>query len=176
MGDAGGPGPSGPERKDGRKWGTLTLSSRRRSRRPSRAAAPQSQDSFSVSPSLLPCFYQAFPLGDTVSGHQSTSPLARCPARTLPFFVRMFLYQCAWVCRDSGLSCCGIFISLPGSAFPPLCLTKPVHCFLFITQDSQGGGESSPGEVVGRQGPSLGMDEIMSALFFNFLKNKQCLI
>lgn len=121
-------------------------------------------------------FLSGFPSG----GHGVWAPehftLGTVPSTHSPLFVRMFLYQCAWVCRDSGLSCCGIFISLPGSAFPPLCLTKPVHCFLFIVQDSQGGGEPSPGEAVGRQGPSLGMDEIMSALFFNFLKNKRYLI
>jgi hypothetical protein len=59
----------------------------------------------------------------------------------------------------------------PGSAFPPLCLTKPVLCFLVITKPGEE-GEHSPGEA----GAGLGVDEIMLALFFNFLKNKWYLI
>lgn len=87
-----------------------------------------------------------------------------------PLLYKCF-YMCAWACHNTGQSCCGIFIS-PGSALLPLCLTKPVHCFLIITRDSQGrkGAQSWGGGWEARAG--LGMDEIMLALFFNFLKNK----
>lgn len=84
-------------------------------------------------------FLSGFPRG----GHRSLGTRALHPwhwAQLAPFllFIQMFLYPRAGVCRDSGLSCCGILISLLESVSPPLCLTKPVHCFLFITQDSQG--------------------------------------
>ena len=101
-----------------------------------------------ISPLPFPaCFFfnQAFSLGDIGLWAPCAPPVALCPAR--PPFIRMFLYPCAWGCGDARLSCCGIFISLPRSASPPLYLTKRVHCFLFITPDSQGRSEPSPGEV-----------------------------
>lgn len=68
------------------------------------------------------------------------------------------------------------FISFPGFAFPPLCLTKPVHCFLVIMRDSQGRRRTQPWGGGWEAGVGLGLDEIMLALFFNFLKNKWYLI
>ena len=119
-------------------------------------------------PASLFFFNQAFSLGDIGLWAPCIPPVALCPAR--PPFIQMFLYLCAWGCGDARLSCCGIFIPLPRSVSPPLYLTKRVHCFLFITQDSQGRSEPNPGEVGGRQGAGLGMGEIVLALFFNFLK------
>lgn len=162
--DARGPGPTGPERGNtewGNNWGYPDLRAGGAPKLSSPCLQPSSQDfslNVSVPFSCFLFFYQAFPRGTWVSGHQSTSPLALCPAYPQPLFIRMFLYQCAWVCRDAGLSCCGIFISLPGSAFPPLCLTKPVPCFLFITQESQGRRGAQPwgGRRQGGRGQAWG--------------------
>lgn len=50
---------------------------------------------------------------------------------------------------------------------------KASSLFSLLHRTARDGREPSPGEVAeGR----LGMDEIMSPLFFNFLKNKQYLI
>lgn len=65
-----------------------------------------------------------------------------------PPFIQMFLYVRAWACHDTGQSCCGISVPLPGSALPPLCLTKLFTVFSSL----QPGREPSPGEVGGRQG------------------------
>lgn len=134
-----------------------TLTAPQQAERPRRPAGPPALprlcERLLPSPALLFFIGLSF-WGTWVSGHQSTSHLALCPACPPPvFFIQMFLYQCAWVCRDAGLSCCAS-VSLPGSASPPLGLTKPVRCFLFITQDSQGrkgaqpwgGGGGTPGD------------------------------
>lgn len=65
-----------------------------------------------------------------------------------PPFIQMFLYVCAWACHDTGQSCCGISVPLPGSALPPLCLTKPFIVFSSLTAREG----IQPWEVGGRQG------------------------
>lgn len=105
-------------------------------------------------------FLSGFPSGDAVSGRRAQ------PALPLYTLHGRFI-QCAWVCRGSDTLQWHLHSS-PWVCVPALCLTKPVHCFLFIAQDSGGGRPAWGG---GREaGTSLGMDEIMSALFFNFFK------
>lgn len=92
---------------------------------------------------------------------------APCPACTPPLhFTRTFYTVCLGLPWFRHAAVASSFLSL--GLRPALCLTKPVHCFLFIAQDSGGGRPAWGG---GREaGTSLGMDEIMSALFFNFFK------
>lgn len=91
-----------------------------------------------------------------------------------------FLYRCFYMCVLGPATIQGKVAMasgfLPGPAFSPLGLPKPGHCFLIITRDSQGRKGAQPWGGVWEAGAGLGMDKIMLALFFNFLKNKWYLI
>lgn len=68
-----------------------------------------------------------------------------------PFYTDVFICVCLGLPRYRAKLLWHLYFS-PWVCIPPLCLTKPVHCFLVITRDRQGRKGAQPWEVGGRQG------------------------